>query len=81
MDTIKQLDNEKLTSRVELERKQEETKRRVENIVVLKSSTDRVAKIEKDMLPCRPHARTYTLYLREQWYKFQIHKIVEYLLF
>ena len=43
MDIIKQLENENLTMRMELERQIEETKNRVEKIVVLDSSIVRVA--------------------------------------
>ena len=61
MDTIKQMENEKLTLPTILEIEQDKTKIRIQNIVNLEISIARATKIVEEMLSCR--LLCYNLYI------------------
>jgi hypothetical protein len=59
-------------TRAEVTKQLEETAKKVEEVMRLTSLSEQIIEYVDEMLTYRPPARVYALYLKEQWYKFQI---------
>jgi hypothetical protein len=52
-----------------------------EQVEIMQETVKTIAKVSEEMLECRPPARTYTLFLKEQWHKNQITHLAKFVKF
>lgn len=67
LDDKKQLEEENVVLKVELEKHKEEFESKDENIYILRASIAKMVEVVEEMLTCRSPTKFYALFLKNKW--------------